>query len=207
MPKLPDFTLPPFFVYVIESNKVEEILERLSEGLALTSVLKFAGVPVKYHTSVAIDDFAIQIGRAFTYAQQINRFPIIHLSAHGGLRGIQLTTGQVVTWRDLASMLEPLHHLSNSNYLLCLSACEGLASVQVALSDPNKPLFGIVGTSKVVDWSDNVVGFAAFYHLLQKGKSIREAVEGMKSASGHDTYTFVYGATVVETFKEFLNKT
>jgi hypothetical protein len=201
MPEPPDFTMPPFFVYIVESNNIHEIMDGKSEGAALQKVLNFSGVRVKYHTSLGKQDLPIQLGRAPGYTYEMQAFPVLHISAHGSLRGIQLTSGELVTWRELAELLRPLHHFSGSNYLLCLSACEGLGSVQVALATPDLPLFGVVGTSKVVDWSDNVVGYVAFYHLLQKGKTIREAVQGMRAASGHDTYAFVHGPTAVDVFK------
>jgi hypothetical protein len=200
MPQQLDFTLPPFFVYIIESNRVQEIMGRFLEGIALQNVLKFSDVPVKYHTSIGKQDFPVQVRRAADYAIEMNAFPILHISAHGNLRGIQLTTGELVTWEELAEMLGPLHHYSGSNYLLCLSACEGLSSIQVALANPDIPLFGVVGTSRVVDWSDNVIGYATFYHLLRKGKTIRQAIEGMKAASGHNTYSFIHGPSAVNAF-------
>jgi hypothetical protein len=91
----------------------------------------------------------------------------------------------------------PLHQYCAGSYLLCLSSCEGLNSIQVALVSPDYPLFGVVGTSEVVNWSDNVVGYAAFYHLLKRGKTIRQAVDGMNAASGHATYCFVHGPDAV----------
>jgi hypothetical protein len=201
MPQQLDFTLPPFFVYIIESNRTQEIMGGFLEGIALQNVLKFSGVRVKYHTSVGKQDFPIQVRRAAEYAHEMGAFPILHISAHGNLRGIQLTTEELVTWRELAEMLGPLRHFSGGNYLLCLSACEGLGSCQVALANPDIPPFGVVGTSKVVDWSDNVIGYATFYHLLRKGKTIRQAIEGMKAASAHDTYSFVHGPSAVKAFE------
>jgi hypothetical protein len=67
---------------------------------------------------------------------------------------------------------------------LALSPCKGLTAVGIPLRSPNDPLFGVVGTPENVTWSDNVVGYTAFYHLLKKGQMIKQAIEGMKAASG-----------------------
>ncbi len=46
----PDFRIPRFYVYVIESNRIDEIAagRGLSEGQALSRVLTLSGVPHKF---------------------------------------------------------------------------------------------------------------------------------------------------------------
>ena len=81
------------------------------------------------------------------------------------LKVFHLTTGQVVTWTELANMFDPLRQVSNGSYIISVSTCEGLHAVTPALQLTGALPFGIVATPYRVDWSDNVVGFAAFYHL------------------------------------------
>lgn len=187
-----DFTIKDFFVFIIESNKAGEIIAGLSEGAALRKVFEFSGITVEYYTAFDANTFAVQIARMFSRAQRTHEFPILHIASHGSSQGIHLTVGDVISWQQLVSMLDPLRQISN--YLLCLSACEGLTAEHAVIKTPKLPPFGIVGTPEKVAWSDTVVAFTAFYHLLQKQKTIQEAVAGMKAASGHDTYSFVHGA-------------
>ena len=202
MPNLDAVVPRPFFIYIIESNRVQEVAQGFSEGKALQEVFRFVGIETRYHTCVAKNDFAIQVNRAFKYAQQINAFPVIHFAAHGNTNGIGLMNGELVTWQELGTMLRPLHRFSGSQYLLCFSACEGFHGALVTVSFPHSPSFGVVGPFKPVNWSDNVVGFAALYHLLKKGLSVQDAVKGMRAASGHDSYGFIGGEDVVQAVKE-----
>jgi hypothetical protein len=187
----PDYRIPDFFVHIIESNRVDEVIAGLREGEALKNVLKFSNVDVEYNTSFAEQDFAITIARNFSYAQKKQQFPIIHIAAHGSEHGVHLTTGSIITWPYLASVLAPLHHLTNGRYLLCLSACRGLNSINIARVMPQCGPLGFVGTPDDVNWNDTVVGYCSFYHLLRKGMTISQSVAGMNAACGHGNYHFL----------------
>jgi hypothetical protein len=109
-----DFIVPPYFVHIIESNQVREIQQRFSEGAALQNVFHFCGVTSAYYTSVARDDFDIQMRRFCAEAIRTQLLPILHLSTHGSLHGIHLTVGQVIGWQELAQMLEPLRQYNGA---------------------------------------------------------------------------------------------
>jgi hypothetical protein len=179
----------PFFVYVIESNPPEE--HRFCEGKSLATALEFSGTPCRYlnaQNKVELD-FFLRLGAPFQLAQQ-RKIPILHFSAHGSEHGIALTSTEFITWNELAPMLEPLQKVTQGHYLIAMSSCHGLAAVKIPLFTDIK-MYGIVGTFRVVDWSDNVVAFTSFYHLLRKTNSITQAVEGMKSASANPHYQYI----------------
>src|ERR1700719_1782010 len=168
----PDFRIPRFFVYVIESNRLDEVIagRAISEGQALSQVLTFSGV---HHRSCQVIDqesLARAIGDLSSIASEQDAVPILHIAAHGNGYGLSLTNGQLVTWRELYNMLMPLHAVRFGSFLFCASSCNGLAAVNMALVNPHVPIFGVVGPLRAVDWSDAVIGFAALYHLLDKGR-------------------------------------
>jgi hypothetical protein len=196
-----DFTIPKFFVYIIESNKIPEVLKGFSEGGALTNVLRFSGVESEYRPGLMKSDLANSLHRLPELVNRFQAMPIVHISAHGSPDGFELTLQEFVTWRELDEMLQPLHSICGGSYLLCLSSCHGLAGIKLAFNN-TLPLFGVVGTLKQVPWPDNVIGFATFYHLLRKGKTIREAISGMRSASGHNDYNFVHGPSFVNAYRK-----
>lgn len=198
MSDLPDFYLQKAFVYILESNQLPEIQAGFSEGKALEHTLKFCSIKTEYRSFINKLTLAHNLKNAVSLALKYQAPPILHISAHGSEQGLIPTIKQLVTWQELFGMLAPLDALARGKYLLCMSACHGLAAINLALGNPTAPLFGVVGTLETVDWSDNVLGFASFYHLLTKGKSIRHAVEGMKAASGNDSYLFVDGKTTVD---------
>lgn len=188
-----------FFVYVVESNKPEE--SNFCEGEALSKVLGFSEVPCRYlkAPNKAVVDFLVRTLSVPTIVKQ-QAVPIIHLSAHGNEHGVALTSKEFITWKELAGMLVPIQKLTGGNYLLAMSSCKGLTAVNIPILTDIK-MYGIVGSLRKTPWSDNVVGFAAFYHLLQKGRSLDQAVEGMRAASGNPDYHFVHAPTIVETHR------
>lgn len=201
MSGLPDFYAKSFFVYILESNQPLEIQAGFSEGKALEHILKFCDIRTEYRTFINNLTLAHNLRHAVTLALKHKVPPILHISTHGSEHGLVPTIKQLVTWQELFGMLAPLDDLAGGKYLLCMSACHGLAAINMALGNPQVPILGVVGTFETVDWSDNVLGFSSFYHLLTKRRSIRQAVEGMKAASGNDSYLFVDGKTTVDLFK------
>lgn len=64
----------------------------------------------------------------------------------------------------------------------------------MARTESGTPGFwALVGHPESAAWSDAAVGFAAFYHLLFSGQHPRDAVEGMRAASGDSRFEIVLG--------------
>src|SRR5260370_28613313 len=166
-----------FFVHLLESSRPDEYHSGFSEAMALEQVLKFASVQHEKQYCASKSDFT----RALQHIVHLNKWPavlpVLHISAHGFEDGIALTSKEILTSNELGHMLTSLHQITNGSYLLCMSSCRGLAAIKQAFAN-GPPTFGIVGTLRDVNWSDNIIGFAAFYHLLQKGNSIHNAVAG-----------------------------
>jgi hypothetical protein len=68
-----------------------------------------------------------------------DRYPIVHLSAHGSSAGIQLSTGDAINWAELREMLLPINTSLGGALLLCMSACEGYHACQMAMQDGDVP--------------------------------------------------------------------
>jgi hypothetical protein len=115
-----------------------------------------------------------------------DRFPILHLSAHGSTDGIQLSSGAVIAWPTLRDLLVPINESLGGALLLCMSACEGYSACKMAMQDGDArhPYFAMIGNYGKPTWSDTAVAYLAFYHLLAKGRSVRDAVAAMSAASG-----------------------
>jgi hypothetical protein len=114
------------------------------------------------------------------------RYPILHISAHGGPDGIQLSSGDVITWAMLREFLVPINESLQGILLLCMSACEGYSASRMAMYVENKPYpyYVMIGNYGRPTWSDTAVAYLAFYHQPFKGVPIRDAVDAMRSASG-----------------------
>ena len=181
-----------FFVYIIESPSAPDIYHGRSEGSLLTRAVELDRTPSVTRTVINREAFgaALTIGLPGVMKAHPALLPIIHISAHGASHGIQLSSGEEITWRELRQYLVPINESFGGVLLLCMSACEGYSACRMAMheEDSPHPFFAMVGNFGKPAWSDTAVAYASFYHLLSKGRSVPEAVDGMNAACGDNQW-------------------
>lgn len=200
-----------FFVYIVESPSAPDLYHGRSEGALVASALGLDQIPCVTRTAINPEAFgaALRIGLPEAMKQFAGRYPILHISAHGASKGLQLSSGDVVTWADLRQLLVPINESLGGALLLCMSACEGYSACQMAMEeqeDAKHPYFAMVGSYAQPTWSDTAVSYLAFYHLLAKGRTVPEGVEAMNAASGLDSWTAEAAAATHRNYIEFLKQ-
>ena len=165
-------------------------------------------IPCVVRTAINSEAFiaAMRIGLSEAMKLCPGRHPILHLSAHGSKDGIQLSSGEIVGWVDLRSLLLPVNVSLQGALLLCMSACEGYSACQMAMQvgDGPHPYFAMVGNCGTPSWSDTAVSYLTFYHLLAKGWTILDAVQAMKIASGDAKWIIQTAEEIKRGYIEFL---
>ena len=199
---------PAFFVYIVESPSAPDLYHGRSEGGLVAQALQLDLIPCVTRTAIKLEAFiaALRIGLPEAMKQWPGRFPILHLSAHGGKDGIQLPSGEVVTWLHLRELLLPINESLQGALLLCMSACEGYNACRMAMEvkETPHPYFAMIGNFGSPTWADTAVSYLAFYHLLAKGWRILNAVEAMKSASGDNGWMAETADKTKRNFIEFV---
>ena len=90
--------------------------------------------------------------------------PIIHISAHGGLDGLELSSKESISWNELRDLLLPINEALSGGLLLCMSSCEGFAACKMAMNETrNQPFLGVIGNYGKPTWSDTAIAYASFY--------------------------------------------
>lgn len=178
------------FVYVIESPSNIDLLDGRTEGHALTESLKLAKIPSWYSLAADKASLSVALGERLNQAWQYwQKSPVLHLSMHGSPDGIQLTSGEFITWHELRTMLIPLMNAMQGGLLVCMSTCFGSSGCRMAMyNDSSATFWGLVGNSLATPWADAAVGYISFYHLLFRGVEIGCCVESMKVASGNHNF-------------------
>ena len=179
----PTQEVPPkyvFFVYIVESPSAPDLYHGRSEGTLVANALGLDHIPSVSRTAINREAFeaALQIGLPEAMKQFEGRYPVLHLSAHGAAAGIQLSSGDVISWPELRELLVPINESLGGALLLCMSACKGYSACQMAMQpqdDAKHPYFAMVGNFGEPTWSDTAVSYLAFYHLLAKGRAIQMA--------------------------------
>jgi len=150
--------LPPehrikFFVFVIESPSAPDLYHRRSEGDIVRQAVELNGIRcvVKTAISVSAFDACLKIGLSEAMASMPGYVPLLHISAHGDARGIQLSDGYVMPWAELKDHLRPVNAALGGSLVVCMSSCEGYAGIKMAmqLEESALPYFalGPVNTS------------------------------------------------------------
>jgi hypothetical protein len=199
-----------FFVYIIESPSAPDLYHGRSEGGRVVETLRLDNIPCVSRTAINRDAFmaALIYGLPEAMKEISGRPPILHLSAHGSTSGIELSSGEVITWTELRNLLIPVNESLEGALFLCMSACHGYSACQMAMEEQDlpHPYFVMVGSSESPTWSDTAVSYLAFYHLLAKGWNIPDAVESMSAASGI-TWLFQTADASKQAYLEFIKKT
>ena len=181
-----------FFVYVIESPSEVDIYHDTSEGEMIARSLKLQRIPCV--RKVVISKTAFEVALVVGLVEQMkvfpNHFPLIHISTHGDVEGIQLSNKETLRWYALRQLLLPTNRALDGVMLLCMSCCEGYAASRMAMypDATEHPFYSMVANSGKPTWGETAVAFSSFYHLLSKGYYVYEAVEAMKVASGNKNW-------------------
>ena len=193
----------PFSVYIIESPSGEDLYHQRSEAQRLQDGLDLIGIQ---STSRAVDSRArleAAIAECTEHATRGWTPLALHVSSHGGSPGIQLTDNNIVTWNEFRDLLAPLSKATNGDLLVCMSSCQGVHGVKMAMDFGPLPFSVIVGPTEQLSYADTAIAFLAFYHLVAKGYPFDQAVSAMSLAAGQ-SFTFVSSEVAKDMFmKEF----
>jgi hypothetical protein len=189
-----------FCVVIVESPSPQDFFEDRAEGRLIQACLKLANIRCILrtvldapHLSKALTQGIMGLGR------EPDVLPILHISAHGNQKGIELTNGCFMLWDELIGGLSFMNQQLHGQLIVCMSSCEGYSCVLDASRSAGYPPWkAFVGNTTRPTWAEAAIGFSAFYHLLNKGMTVRNAVEGMKAASGNQYYCAIDGDDLSE---------
>lgn len=201
-----------FYVHIIESPSPEDLLGGRTEGNTLCSFLTLAGIPHQYNLVVDREQLNSALTTRIRDAYgQLKVKPIIHISAHGGLNGIQLTdhrnTHGLLTWPELSNYLAPINK-AFEGVGVCLSSCggtHGKRMAEVILAD-QVPMGWLVGTAQSLNYCDAALAFVVFYRQFQRGVPEDELIAAMRAASGIADFNLDYGHVVQKAYSAALIK-
>jgi hypothetical protein len=89
--------------------------------------------------------------------------PILQLNLHGSQSGLGFSSGEFVTWEEVAPTFAQINAASHLNLMVLMAACDG-ASLFKAI-DPSKPapIWAVVGPIRPITIGEALQAFPAFY--------------------------------------------
>lgn len=174
-------------VYIVESPSPEDCLDGRQEGKTLMQALQLAGTTVDYYNVVnreCLVQCFKRIEGSMSYDEWVDTAPYLYLSAHGDKDGIRLTSGEDISWPDLARLLKEMGKVRK--YLaLCMSTCAGFHAIQMVMASDDDPCYALVGPGTQVQWEESLTAYITFFHLLtRKGFSAWDAAKAMNESAG-----------------------
>lgn len=176
-----------FYVHIIESPRPAELQAGKKEGELISKYLHLAEIG-NYHCEVKNQT---EYNNALSYAkiyEQIttrNKYPILHISAHGDENGFELTDGTPINWNELKTSVVRINKLMRGCFAICLSCCHGFKGCKMAMEVGGDIPFGaLVGPLDDIPWDESAIGFAVFYNRLARDGNAYSAVWAMNAATG-----------------------
>jgi hypothetical protein len=104
--------------------------------------------------------------------------PMLHFVMHGSENGVQLTSGEFVSWNELATPLRTINIATGNNLLVTMMACKGLYLEQAIIDSPERSAFwGIIGMEEDYSAFDFTSDFAVFYNEIATTSSLGNALQ------------------------------
>jgi hypothetical protein len=150
-----------FYVHIIESPSPANLIDGISEGRLISEALRLAKIPCLYNLTVNKEMFLESINNRIGDATvEYQKTPFLHISAHGDKYGLELTDGSRINWNELKEIIKFLNIGLQSQFVICLSTCQGFSGCQMAMHVDKDIAFGaIVGPLGNIPWDESAIAF------------------------------------------------
>lgn len=107
------------------------------------------------------------------------KIPILHIEAHGNPSGLELSSGELMSWSLLIEPFTNLNIETQNNLFVVVSACFGAFVMDVIrLSKMRKsPIFALQGPLESIKAGELELGYQAFYRELLETKNLDKSRE------------------------------
>ena len=110
-------TMKKFKIFIAESVAPDDFYEGNCEGHVVQAMAKV----LHWQSSYKVALNAETLCRAIKHASN-SGYDILHISCHGDAKGIELTDGTELSWKDLAECFQETHHAPHT---VVVSSCAG----------------------------------------------------------------------------------
>jgi hypothetical protein len=179
------------------------VIESLNTGFAGRSGRRLAeelqtfasGGPVKvmYHP-VDDKDLFRAVMLAIVAEAQAGHYPLIHIEAHGAQRapgrsgtsrGIELASGEVISWTEIAPFLTEINRTTRLRLLVYVATCFGADIATLVRPTERAPARMLIGPRDSISVGELEVGTNTFYRSLFQEGDGGQALRDMNEATDH----------------------
>ena len=182
-------------IFIIQSLVEDLTGKRLYEDLNTLTACKDHTVRVEPYDVVTRQELLSLLSAIPKRMDSEGLLPILHFEVHGSSErnGIVLSSGDLVSWADLAVPITAINIASEFNLIVCFGACHGVWFLTTWKPNMRSPCWAMLGPKEEIDGRPMLVDFTAMYSCILNGGSGDEAVEILNRSlpAGQAPYMFV----------------
>jgi hypothetical protein len=168
-------------IYVIESLPPgdQKTGEELYDSIIFPRTRDLEGCYTQYLKVSDEGELRAALRQIATTCRDANHLPFVHLEAHGGDGGIDLSSGDVVPWTALIGALTAINEACRMNLLVMAVACKGWSLTYSLMPSDRAPLFMLIGPPENASPDALLNATRKFYGALVEHLDLNEALEAM----------------------------
>jgi hypothetical protein len=181
-------------IYIIESLRPDDRRTgtELYEDTLLPATWRHSWLSIRRLQPGNRTDFLRCLDQVATECRSDNAGPLLHFETHGSEAGLELTSGESVSWSELWRPLAVLNAMCKLNLFVVVSACHGASVFKTIKPTEPAPFWGLLGPRQAVGPDDLIQGFRTFYKTLLNGPGGREALFALNAHREPKEWPFVF---------------
>jgi hypothetical protein len=131
-------------------------------------------------------------------ARREARWPLLHLETHGGETGLELASGEAISWPELKPYLEDISVASRLNFSVTVAACSGGYLASTISPADRAPVWAVIGPAQPVGDDQLLAAFGAYYREFLRSLDGTEALAVLRriEADQRKKYIFMPAVTM-----------
>lgn len=173
-----------YTIIIIQSLKDDDLKtgELLYNRLSSTLPIKYPDTSVKFYDVKDKSELAVAFHKIYTEIED-GELVTLQIETHGCEEGIELTSGELVTWKEFFGIIRPINEKMLNLLLVCMSMCYGGALITQLEPEKRAPYLAFIGTGSTIKAGVLLDGFAVFYDNYHNLLDTFAAYEAMKGAT------------------------
>ena len=178
-------------VQIIESLRPDDYRtgRRLYEDLEPLGIAAQPSISTQFtqvETKAEFLDLLKSIGEN---SKRTGHSPIIQIEVHGSDQGIQVASGECLSWFEFKDELTAINEASRLNLLVLLAACDGAHLLNIIQPTDRAPVCALIGPNRAVSPGELLSGIT-FYKTLFESNDAAIAWRAMNKAVSSEKRTF-----------------
>lgn len=171
-------------IVIIQSLKDDDLKTggMLYDRLSTTLPFKYPDTSVKFYNVKDKRELAMAFYTIFNEIEN-GELVTLQIETHGCEEGIELTSGELVTWKEFFGSIRPINEKMLNLLLVCMSMCYGGALITHFEPEKRAPYRAFIGVGSTIKAGVLLDGFSAFYENYHNLLDSFAAYEAMKDAT------------------------